>query len=122
MRALRIVVRVGAVLLLLIAAILVAVKTSEYPGITRPALRFMATEVLPLIAVAALNLAALDVDVPVSAWRRVGAIASSAVLLAASLPEFQRGAPPVSLALPIISAVLLAASAAIEMARRRQGR
>ena len=122
MHALRIAVRVAAVLLLLIAAILLAVKTGEYPGMTPPALRFMATEVLPLIAVAALNLAALDVDVPAAGWRRVIAIASSAVLLAASLPEFQRGAPPVSIALPIIAAVLLTASAAIEMIRRRKRR
>jgi hypothetical protein len=49
MGAARVALRVGGILALLLAAIVLAVGTREYPGITQPALRFTIIEVLPLL-------------------------------------------------------------------------
>jgi hypothetical protein len=121
-RAARVVVRIGAVLLLIVAAIVLAVGIGEYPGITRPALRYMLTEVLPLTAVAGLNFAAFGGDAPVSEWRRALALAASAGLLAVSIPDFRQGAPPVTLAVTALAAILTAAALAIEIVQRRERR
>jgi hypothetical protein len=49
MGAARVALRVGGILALLLAAIVLTVGTREYPGITQPALRFTIIEVLPLL-------------------------------------------------------------------------
>ena len=105
-------------MLLLLAAVVLAVGTGEYPGLTAPALRFMATEVVPPLIVAVLNLGAFAGANVVPAWRSWPALASSAALLAAVLPDVGRGAPPVSIALPVLAATLLIAGIVIERDRR----
>ena len=114
----RIAVRVIAVLLLMVAAVVHAVGANEYPGVTRPALRFITTEVLPLLAVAALNLVAYGTPGRAALWRGL-AVASSAVLLASLVPHVQPGAPPVFLARPVLAVLLLGIAVTIEILERR---
>ena len=121
LRILRVAIRTIAVVLLLVAAVVHGAGANEYPGITRPSLRFLATAVLPLLAVAVLNVIAFGSNRRSPVWRAL-ALASSASLLAASLPHVERGAPPVFIALPILSALLLALGATLEILMRRRTR
>ena len=116
---LRIAVRVVAVLLLLVAAVVHGAGANEYPGITRPALRFITTEVLPLLAVAVLNLVAYASARGQPVWRGL-ALASSVVVFASLVPQVQRGAPPVFIALPVLTALLLGLGLALELIARRR--
>ena len=120
---LRVTIRVVVILLLLVAAVVHGAGANEYPGITRPAVRFMTMEVLPLLAVAVLNLVAFGSDGhghgPV--WRGL-ALASSAALLASSLPHLALDAPPVFMALPVLTAFLLGLGIATTVLERRRAR
>ena len=115
-------VRVGAVFCLLIAAVVVGAGAGEYPGLTRAGLRFAATEILPLVAVAVLNLAALDGlphGAPAARWLRWIALVASVALLADALPHARRGAPPVVWATVASAALLVVASVGRALTRRR---
>ena len=118
-RASRITIRVGSILLLIIAVLNLLVGESEYPGISPSAMRFMLREVLPPLIVAALNLASLDDGVDAHPLRRVLALATTAMLFASSLPRLGAGAPPMSIALSAVTGALLFAGVASVLAERR---
>jgi len=109
MRIARFALRVGGILALLLAAIVLAVGTREYPGTTRPAFRFAATEVLPLLAVGVLNLVAA------SDWRAPSRIPTAIALLASvlwltsTLPRLVAGGAPAVYAEGLLSIVLVIA-------------
>jgi hypothetical protein len=120
----RVLVRVGAVLCLLIAAVVVGAGAGEYPGLTRAGLRFATTEILPLVVVAVANLAALDgprVGTTAARWLHWIAPAANVALLADALPDARRGAPPVVWATIASAAVLVVASVGWALTRRRGG-
>ena len=116
LRALRVLVALGVLMLLAIIGIELAVKGSEYPGLTRPAVGYVATYVLPLVAVVGINVAALAARAPRWLWGL--AIVANAALLARTLPHFSPSAPPIFVALPIVAAMMLLASIGLEVARR----
>ena len=113
--ALRVLLRIGIVLCLLLAAVALAIGVGEYPGYTRPAFRWLATEVFPLVGVGWINLVALDG--PPRRARRVGllAIVVDLALLIHAGRAVQVGAPPFAFMLAgtagllVIGAVLVAA-------------
>ena len=109
-------------LCLLIAAVVVGAGAGEYPGLTRAGLAFAATEILPLVAVAIVNLAALDGPRPgttAARWLRGLAAAASVALLVDALPDARRGAPPVVWATVVSAALLVVASAGWALSKRR---
>lgn len=110
-RAARIAIRVGALALLVIAAIVLLVQSDEYPGRTAAGLRVALREPLPLALLAWLNLAALDPDA--RTLRIVVPAAANVALLVATLPGARAGAPPISLALPCVAALLAASAVAL---------
>src|SRR3954464_1495365 len=105
--AFRLVARVGVIVCLLIAAVVLAANTGEYPGLTRPAFRHSAREVLPLVVVAVVNLVALDYT---SRRARLFAPALNVVLLAYTLIRIRSGAPPIAFALCAAAALLVIGS------------
>lgn len=107
-------VRLGAVMVLALAAILLAVDAGEYPGFSRAGLLALFRGALPLLAIGTINL------YPLRAGRiaRLCAVVANLVLLYVALTRVYRGAPPffwmvvgVALMLFLSSAGLLWASA-----------
>jgi hypothetical protein len=96
-KPLAVIARVGIVLCLLLAALSLAVGVSEYPGYTPAALHYMTSEVLPLVFVGWVNLAALDA--PPSRARLVGLVALEIdlALLVHALPTVTATAAPFAL-------------------------
>jgi hypothetical protein len=84
------VVRGAAVMLLALAALLLAIDSREYSALSRAGLHALAWGTLPLIAVAIVNLHALDAR---RGWRWCAAGVNVIVLGLASMRVF-RGAPP----------------------------
>ena len=118
MQPLRIAVRLATLLLLGAAAVSLAALSGEYPGAT-PAGRHVATrELLPLALLAWAHLAALDTQdrVALRRWAAMAALGDAA-LLASGLTQAWRGGPPLTVALPVIAALLLAGTIALAWRR-----
>jgi hypothetical protein len=105
---LRVLWRAGIVLCLALAALLLAVDASEYPGFSRPGLRALLFGALPLLVVGAVNLGALSAG---RGWRGA-AIAGDVALLAVAVPLVRRGGPPFPWLLLVTAVLLVACSAA----------
>jgi hypothetical protein len=118
----RLLLRAGVVLCLALAALALAVGEAEYPGYTRPAFRVMLAEVLPLVGVAALGLAALDAGGRVGRWARVLAPVASVALLAVALPDARPGSPPFAFLRAGIAALLAVTSVAAVVLHHRDVR
>ena len=109
-RGFRLLTRVGVILCLLIAAVTLGANSGEYPGLTRAAFRHAAREVLPLLAVGVLNLAALDSRLLKSGLARWLAPAVNVVLLGYTFTGIRSGAPPIAFALGVAAALLVVGS------------
>lgn len=94
--AARVLVRAGAVCCLLLAAISLAVGVNEYPGYTRPALRYMATDVMPMVLVGLISVAALQERSRRGQWLRLLAMGGSLALLISELQSMRGGGPPIA--------------------------
>jgi hypothetical protein len=118
--AFRFLTRVGVVLLLLLAAVFHASNMGEYPGLTRPSLWYAVSEVVPLVAIAVVNLAAAS---NVAALRRgpsqMLAPAASIELLVYGLVAVGRGAAPAFFAMAGIGALLAIGSVGLVVSRHR---
>ena len=90
MRRISLLVRLGAVLLLALAALLLGIDAGEYPGLSRAGLRALAQGALPLLVAGAINLQALRAG---RIWRWC-AITVNILLLAVALNHVRRGSPP----------------------------
>ncbi len=122
MRLAALVVRLGALCCLAIAAVVLAVGGSEYPGRTRAGMDFAVRAVLPLALLPWLNLWALHAATRgargAPGW--IGAaLAADLALLAVTAPHAGAGAPPVSRALPWVGALLALGCAGLLAARVR---
>ena len=84
------VVRLGTVLLLALAALLLGIDAGEYPGLSRAGLRALAQGALPLLVAGLINLRALRAG---RGWRWL-AVAVNILLLSVALNHVRRGAPP----------------------------
>jgi hypothetical protein len=104
--------RAGVVLCLLLAALSLSVGESEYPGYTRPALLFLATEVLPLMLVGFVNIAALDAPHSRSGWLGLLSVEVNLALLVYALRAVTVGAPPYAFMLASVAGVLVVATLA----------
>ena len=111
-RAGPVVLRAGIVCCLLLAAVVLAADAGEYPAFTRAGMRALVRGSLPLLAIAALHLVALDTP----AWLRpparraaLGCALTIDVFIAlAAARTIRRGAPPMvglTLAVAIVLAV-----------------
>jgi peptidoglycan/LPS O-acetylase OafA/YrhL len=107
---LRILWRVGIVMCLALAALLLAVDASEYPGYSRPALRALLFGAVPLLVAGAVNLRALGA---VRGWRGA-ALACNVALVAVALPMARGGGPPFPWLL-LGTAVLLVACSVLSL-------
>ncbi len=105
--------RVGAVLALALALIVLASDAGEYPGLSRAGLRALSRGVLPLAVVAGLNLAALDERRPALHL----ALAANIVFLGWMLRFARAGAPPF-VWMSIAVAALLVIAAGMRLSRR----
>ena len=108
----RIILRVALLLCLAAAAISLLADSMEYPGVTRAGTLIALRQLLPLAIVGWLNLGVLLAtgDSPETSRARVWfacAGAANLALLVRTLPDARRGAAPLSLALPVIAALLL---------------
>jgi len=116
------VLRVGVLLCLAAAAVILVAQSGEYPGRTAAGLRVAATEPLPLALLAWLDLAALHARG--ARWLRVAAVVANLALFAVTVPDARAGAPPVSLALPVVAALMAIGAAGVAWAggaRRTRG-
>jgi hypothetical protein len=115
-------VRAGALCCLVVAAVVLAVGGSEYPGSTRAGLDFAARLVLPLALLPWLNLWALHAAAHgtrgAAGWIGV-ALAADLLLVATTAPHAGAGAAPVARALPWIGALLALGCAGLLAARVR---
>jgi hypothetical protein len=103
------VLRVGSVLCLLLAALLLVVDAREYPGFTSAGLRALARGALPLLAVGVLSLRALGGG---RGWR-IAAVVASLILLGAALRGVRGGAPPFFWLLLGVALLLVAGSVGV---------
>jgi hypothetical protein len=114
--------RVAVLLCLGAAAVSLVALGSEYPGATAAGRRVALREVLPLALLPWAHLAALE---SLPGRRAAGAAAVAALgdvtLLVARAGGLQAGAPPLSLALPIVAALLLAGTLGVAWLGRRAG-
>lgn len=101
--------RAGVVLCLLLAALSLSVGESEYPGYTRPALLYLATEVLPLVLVGFVNIAALDAPRG-SGGLRLLAVEVDLALFVFALRSVTGGALSYSFMLASVAGVLFVAT------------
>src|SRR5687767_15483868 len=115
LRALRITMRVATVLCFLLAALLLAADSQEYPGMTRAGMKALAYGAMPLFLVGALNLWALERD-----RRDVQsvALAASMLMLGKALTMFRPGAPPLGWMMTSVAALLVATGAELLIAPR----
>ena len=102
----RVVVRAAAALCLALAALLLVVDAREYPGVSLPALRALGRGVLPLIAIAVINLRAAGGG---RGWRLL-ALAANVVLLGAAVRLIGRGAPLFFWMLAVVAVALVIGS------------
>jgi hypothetical protein len=101
-------VRTAAILCLMLALLSVGAGYTEYLRHASPAaFRYLATEVLPLVAIAAMSVATLDARPASARWLGLLATEVSIGLLAYAMPSLRNGAPPFALMLAGV-AVLLA--------------
>ena len=98
--------RIGVVLTLLLAALMLGADAGEYPGMTRAGMRALSRGAVPLVVVAGLNFLAIRGRRPV----RVLAFAINVVFLAAMLRMSRSGAPPFVWIGTAVAALLVAAS------------
>jgi hypothetical protein len=114
------------VLCLLLAAVSLGAGVTEYPGYTRAALRYMAEEVLPLVVVGLVNVAALDAVLGRTRWVGLLAIAVDvallihalpAALLIHALPAVRTGAPPFAFMLAGVAASLVIGTVGMALSR-----
>jgi hypothetical protein len=120
--AFRFLTRVGVVLLLLLAAVFHLSNMGEYPGLTRPSLWYAVSEVVPLVAIAVVNLAAAaNVDALRRGPGRLLAPAASIELLVYGLVAVGRGAAPGFFAMAGIGALLAIGSVGLVASRYRYG-
>lgn len=113
----RALVRLAVVLCLATAAVSLAALSGEYPGWSRAGVRVATRELLPLVLVPWLHLAALAATAPGApgaagalgrgrtGWLAAALLADVA-LFARAVPHARAGAPPVALAVPVIAALL----------------
>ena len=111
MRVFRVVLRIGVLLCLAVAAVTLVALSGEYPGQTPAGLRVAVTEPLPLALVAWLNVAALHAGG--ARWLRVAAVVADVALFASTVPYARPGAPPLSLALPAVAALMAIGAAGV---------
>jgi hypothetical protein len=104
--ALRALSRAGVVLCLCLAALSLLVGVSEYPGYTLPALRHVGTEVLSLLFVGLVNIAALDAPRGRRTWVGLLAVEADLALLIYALRAVGAGGPPFAFMLAGVAGVL----------------
>ncbi len=109
--------RAGAVFCLLLAALELSVLVDEYPGYTRPAFRWLAIEVLPLLLVGVINIAALDAPAGGSRWAGFLAVAVDLALLLHSLQAVTAGAAPLTFMLAGVAALLVMGTVGMVLSR-----
>ena len=102
--------RIGAVLALLLAALLLGADAGEYPGLSRAGIRALARGILPLLLVAGFNLAALDGRKAV----RVLALVLNIAFLIAVARMLGSGAPPfVWMALAVATVLVISSGRSV---------
>jgi hypothetical protein len=112
------VVRIAAVLCLLLAALSLAVGESEYLRHASPAaFRYLVSDVLPLIAIAAMTAATLDARPGDARWLGLLVTEVSLGLLAYVLPSVRTGAPPFALMLAGVAALLVVGTVGMALSR-----
>jgi hypothetical protein len=114
--ALRALSRAAVVLCLGLAALSLLVGVSEYPGYTRPALRHVAPDVLPLLLVGLLNIAALDAPRGRRTWLGLLAVEADLALLIYALRAVTATAPPYAFMLAAVAGVLAVATLVLAVA------
>ena len=108
---LRITLRCATLLLLGAAVISFAALSGEYPGATAAGRQVAAHEVLPLALLAWTHLGALDArEHRPRRWWAVVAVLGDSALLVTGLARAWQGGPPLTVALPVIAALLLVAT------------
>ena len=98
--------RIGVVLTLVLAVLLLGSESAEYPALSAAGLRALARGVLPLLVVAVCNLAALEGRRAV----RVLALVLNFVFLGSVLTLARPGAPPFVWMSLVVATLLLIAS------------
>ena len=99
--------RIGVVLTLVLAALLLGADAPEYPGMTQAGMRALSRGVLPLVIVAGFNFAALDARRAI----RVLALIVNVAFLGAMTRIAGAGAPPFVWMGIAVAALLVTASA-----------
>jgi hypothetical protein len=111
-------VRTGAILCLMLAALSLSVGYTEYLGHASPAaFRYLATEILPLIATAVMSAATLDARPDSARWLGLLVTEVSIGLLAYALPSVRTGAPPFALMLAGVAALLVIGTVGMALSR-----
>src|SRR5689334_21126670 len=106
------------------AAMLQAALSAEYPGDTPAGRGDVQLDVQPFALLAWAHLGALDAAPGgrAATWWSAAAAAGDVALLAWTVGDARRGAPPIALALPVVAALLLAGVAGVAWSDRRGGR
>jgi hypothetical protein len=114
MEPLRVALRLATLLLLGAAAVSLAALSGEYPGASAAGRHVATRELLPLALLAWAHLVALDTQgrVALRRWAAVAALGDAA-LLASGLTQAWRGGAPLTVALPVIAALLMAGTIAL---------
>jgi hypothetical protein len=122
MRPFRVALRVAVLLCLGAAAVSLLALSGEYPGASAANRRVMGGEPLALALLAWAHLAVLEAGRgrALNMWV-ASALAGDLVLLVRSAAAAQRGAPPLTLALPGIGALLLVGAVGVAWQSRRAG-
>jgi hypothetical protein len=107
----RIALRLATLLLLGAAAVSLVALSGEYPGATAAGRRVATRDVLPLALLAWAHLAVLGAPEPrvLLRWALVAALGDG-LLLAGSVAQARSGGAPLTLAMPVIAALLLAST------------
>jgi len=111
-RTLRATLWVGVVACALLAVLALGAHAGEYPLLSRPGIRAVASDVLPLLWAIVLNLVALEV-VPTGRLRGAGtrlAVVGNVLLLAAGVRPLGPGAPPFPYLLTGVATLLVIGS------------
>jgi hypothetical protein len=112
------VVRAAAVLCLLLALLSVGANESEYLRHASPAaFRYLAREVLPLIAIAGMSAATSDARPGDARWLVLLVSEVSVGLLAYALPSVRTGASPFTLMLAGVAALLVIGTLGMALTR-----
>ena len=108
----RVALRAAAVLCLLLAALVLGADHAEYRQLTRAGLRALGRGALPLLAIGALNLRAVEGTRGHFPWR-VAALVADVVLLGYAARMAARGGPPLAWMLLVVAAFMLGALVAL---------